>query len=313
MVEVARIEAAFSVATKDAERGFNDMNKSINQVEGAIKRFVPGMDKIIDLGRSLWNGMKATKKIGGKLFGGANKGSKNLSKNTVAATGNMRIFGMASNVAMMPIMTGGMAALGVMTAIIAIFVAVIATVVAFQQAAQGNFKNFIILMGVVAIAIGIIPATIIAAVILIYTQWDKIVAMFNGFLGFIKGIGAGIRDAIVGAFQFAINWVMGGIAKLTNMWDGVMSKFKMPDLSASGLLNSARGIIGFQKGGHVTGTGMAMVHKGETIVPSGASTTNSKQINNSITLNVGNVGGAEEDFAMSLGPTLQNELGRFTT
>jgi hypothetical protein len=58
---------------------------------------------------------------------------------------------------------------------------------------------------------------------------------------------------------------------------------------------------------------MAMVHKGETIIPSGGSTTNSKQINNSITLNVGNVGGAEEDFAMSLGPTLQNELGRFTT
>ena len=310
MVEVARIEAAFSVATKEAEKGFSDMEKGISQVEGAIKRFIPGMDQIIGLGKSLWSGMQGVKNIGGQLFGKANKGSKNLSKNTTAATGNMRLFGMASNVAMMPIMTGGVAALGVMAAIAAIFVAVIATVVAFQQAAQGNFKNFIILMGVVAIAIGIIPAAIIAAVILIYTQWDKITAMFKGFVAFMGDVGKGIKDGIVGGIMSAISIVFGIMASLSNKWAAFKSKFKIP--TGKGILKSARGIIGFAKGGHVTGTGMAMVHKGETIIPNGGG-TNNKQINNSITLNVGNVAGAEDDFAMSLGSTVQNELGRFTT
>jgi hypothetical protein len=310
MVEVARIEAAFSVATKEAEKGFNDMNKGINQVEGAIKRFIPGMDQIIDLGKSLWNGMQGIKNVGGQLFGKANKGSKNLSKNTVAATGNMRLFGMASSVAMAPIMTGGIAALGVMAAIAAIFVAVIATVVAFQQAAQGNFKNFIILMGVVALAIGIIPAAIIAAVILIYTQWDKIVAMFKGFIKFMGGVGNAIKEGIVGGIMSAVTVVLSWIAIITNKWDAFKSKFKLP--TGQGILKSARGIIGFAKGGQVTGTGMAIVHKGETIIPNGGG-QNNKQINNSITLNVGNVAGVEDDFAMSLGSTLQNELGRFTT
>ena len=56
-----------------------------------------------------------------------------------------------------------------------------------------------------------------------------------------------------------------------------------------------------------------MVHKGETVIPAGGSSTNNKQINNSITMNVGNIAGVEDDFAASLGPTLMNELGRFTT
>ena len=82
---------------------------------------------------------------------------------------------------------------------------------------------------------------------------------------------------------------------------------------AGGALGTAKGILGFQKGGQVTGTGLAMVHKGETIIPSGGGNTNNKQINNSITMNVGNIAGVEDDFAASLGPTLMNELGRFTT
>ena len=166
-------------------------------------------------------------------------------------------------------------------------------------------------MGVVAIAIGIIPAAIIGAVILIIVHWDKIVSMFNNFITFIQGVGAAISNALIGGFFAVINFILGGIAKLIQKWTEFKSNFKMPSLG--GLLSSATGILGFQKGGYVTGSGLAMVHKGETIIPSGGGNTNNKQINNSITMNVGNIAGVEDDFAASLGPTLMNELGRFTT
>ena len=120
----------------------------------------------------------------------------------------MRLFGLVSTAAMAPLLVGGVAALGAMTAVIAIIVAVVAAIVAFHQASQGYFKNFIILMGVVAIAIGIIPAIIIASVILIITQWSKITAMFNTFVSFLKVVGGAIKFVIINAFKKSFEYVI---------------------------------------------------------------------------------------------------------
>ena len=61
----------------------------------------------------------------------------------------------------------------------------------------------------------------------------------------------------------------------------------------------------------ITKSGLAVVHAGEAVIPS-KSISNSKQISNSITMNIGNVAGIEDDFAMTLGAAMHSEMRRFT-
>jgi len=307
MVEVGRIEVAFQVATKEAEKGMKNMEDHFKTSERLVRKWIPGMDKIIGLGRDLKKRYDQAKPIVKGLFKSSQSGAKKSAAATNAATGNMRLFGMVSTAAMAPIMVGGMAAMGVMLAIIAVIVAIVASIVAFQQAAEGNFKNFIILMAVVAIAIGIIPAAIIAAVILIITQWDTIVAMFNSFIGFIGGVGKSITAAIQGAFLSAIVFVIGLIDGLNKAWQNFAGTFKLPSLGDIGA--GIKGLLHLQDGGMITKSGLAMVHAGEAVIPSKAIASN--QISNSITINMGNIAGVEDDFAMVLGASMQAEMGRF--
>ena len=307
MVEVGRIEVAFQVATKEAEKGMKNMENHFKTSERLVRKWIPGMDKIIGLGRDLKKRYDQAKPIVKGLFKSSQSGAKKSAAATNAATGNMRLFGMVSTAAMAPIMVGGVAAMGVMMAIIAVIVAIVASIVAFQQAAEGNFKNFIILMTVVAIAIGIIPAAIIAAVILIITQWDKIMAGFAAVGAFIGDVAHNIQKSIVSAFFNAVSSVFVIIAGLVKKWNDFKSNFRLPSLG--GALAGAKKMLHLQEGGMITKSGLAMVHAGEAVIPSKSIASN--QISNSITINMGNIAGVEDDFAMVLGASMQAEMGRF--
>lgn len=102
------------------------------------------------------------------------------------------------------------------------------------------------------------------------TAKDWIVEKFNALVGFITGLpgriraaAAGMWDGVKSAFRSAINWIIG-------RWNGL--EFTVPGFSAfgqsfGGFTIGVPDIPYLDVGGTITRTGLAVVHKGETVTP----------------------------------------------
>ncbi len=101
-----------------------------------------------------------------------------------------------------------------------------------------------------------------------------VVSAFNTVVGFVQGLPGRISSAVSGmwdglksAFRSAINWII-------DKWNGL--EFKVPGFSLfgksfGGITIGVPDIPHLDSGGIITKTGIAEVHRGETVTPAGAS------------------------------------------
>lgn len=114
------------------------------------------------------------------------------------------------------------------------------------------------------LVLSILTGPIGAAVIYIVRHWDSIVATVKGLPGRIASAASGMWDGIKNAFKGAINWII-------DHWNGL--KFGVPKMDL-GPLGSYGGqtfrvpqIPRLDVGGRVLATGLAVIHRGEEVVP----------------------------------------------
>ncbi len=98
-------------------------------------------------------------------------------------------------------------------------------------------------------------------------RWNSLISFVGGLGGRIRARAAGMWDGIKSAFRNAINWI---IAKWNNL------SFSIPRVSIPGIggiggatLNTPN-IPYLATGGRITESGLAVVHRGETVTPARA-------------------------------------------
>ena len=122
---------------------------------------------------------------------------------------------------------------------------------------------FSLLMGPVGLIIAIIAA-LIAIGVLVWKNWDTIkeraIIIFTAVSDFLVGIWDNIKEV----FASGINWIIdkiNGLIEKINLVPGI-------NIGTIGRIGEApEGVPGFQQGGLVGSTGLAYLHKGETVIP----------------------------------------------
>jgi len=152
---------------------------------------------------------------------------------------------------------------------------------------KGKFEGIgLIIMGVGAILLlfiglwALIPIAVGAAVFLIIKNWTKIKSFFAGVWQSIKKGFIVLWDAIKFVFKGALNFLISGmniwIRGFENMINSAIKGLntliklinKIPGIDISRIREVNLGSIpSFQKGGIVPDTGLALVHKGEKVIP----------------------------------------------
>lgn len=79
------------------------------------------------------------------------------------------------------------------------------------------------------------------------------------FSGYVTNIATKIKDAIVGTFKSIWSAIKGFFKGIWNKISSKLSDFNIPDIDLN--------IPGFQTGGYVKETGLALLHKGEVVIP----------------------------------------------
>ncbi len=136
--------------------------------------------------------------------------------------------------------------------------------------------------------------------------WDSIVTFVhitNIFLGAIKPIAQGIWNDIK-TFIGLIRVIVGAIRDIANPTKAVSS------VAMSGL-SAVASVLHLSSGGIIEKTGLAYVHKGEAVVPSGASVgagSSSPVIN--ITVNANGYTGNPRNLADMIGRVVEERVGR---
>jgi hypothetical protein len=113
-----------------------------------------------------------------------------------------------------------------------------------------------------------------AAIIPIVKNFDKVKAVAQAVFDFFKGVWRGVGNLISGPFRAAFNVIVGIFERI---WAWIQKILHAPGNllgKVGGFLGKAGGFLGkaiphFQQGGVMPHTGLAMLHAGETVIPSG--------------------------------------------
>jgi len=108
-----------------------------------------------------------------------------------------------------------------------------------------------------------------AAIIPIVKNWAKIRAAAQAVFDFFKGAWQGVGNLISGPFRAAFNVIVG---IFTRIWAWIQKILHAP----GNLLGKVGGFFGKgfkwlggkQHGGYISETGLALLHAGETVIPS---------------------------------------------
>ncbi|MDM4722746.1 phage tail tape measure protein [Micromonospora sp. WMMA1363] len=131
--------------------------------------------------------------------------------------------------------------------------------------------------------------------------WNNIRTGFNAIVSFVRGMPGRIRSAASGmfggvrdAFRTAINWIIG-------RWNGL--SFRLPSVSIPGLGSVGGGTLStpnipyLAAGGDVLQSGLAVIHRGERVVPAARVTRSGNGGELVVRVESGSAGPTERAFA----------------
>jgi len=130
--------------------------------------------------------------------------------------------------------------------------------------------------------------------------WDATIALITGMPGRIRRAAAGMWDGIKDAFRSVINW-------LIDRWNHL--EFKIPSVSfmgqsVGGFTLGVPDIPRLDRGGYVTATGLAVVHRGETVTPARATPRAGGRVEHTITF----AGHTDSAFAVAFQKLMNSGL-----
>jgi len=130
-----------------------------------------------------------------------------------------------------------------------------------------------------ALLVVILTGPFAAAIIPIVKNFDKIKAAALAVFNFFKGVWRGVSEALAGPFKIAwgiIRPILAALWALINKVAGALGRIGGAIGKVGGFVGKTIGKIpGFRHGGVMPHTGLALLHRGETVIPSGAASAGS--------------------------------------
>jgi hypothetical protein len=207
-------------------------------------------------------------------------------------------------------MPGVISVIGTIISVIGTIAVVFAGVVLIITGIIDIFKGKLEGIGLVIMGIGTIillfafwwGLIIIAVGLCVYwviKHWDTVKGWFSSFFSWLGNMFSAIWDGIKSGFKAVVNFFIWGLNTWIGGWEAMFNfaikglNFlinlinKIPGINIGTIGNVSFGIIpSFANGGVMPYTGLAMVHKGETVTPAGQNINSSPIIN--ISANVSN-------------------------
>jgi phage-related protein len=199
------------------------------------------------------------------------------------------------------------------TGAIAGIIAVVGTLGLLLPILVTGFGALGTVMGIILSPIGLVIAIIAAlgvAGYALYKNWDSVVGWIKDVWGSLTGFFDGIFQSIQETFSRSISFLMRTLQPFINAFETVKSAASWIGSQAGGAISGATNFLGGLLGGgqfgidNVPRTGMYMLHRGEQVVPAGASS------GGGITVNINGGYYLSEQVAEDLGDKIIDQLKR---